>query len=488
MISKKILFRTILFFCFLYGFLLIPDSSQQTKTGYQGKPFIWNKDALWSKLEAKFVKAKTLNETALDSLIRSLSADAESHLARLSRPFQPNDSAISKMLTTFFEIAPLIAAQSHPNPWYLDYYRRARLRVKKESQNWNMSTHEARDALYEILYGMRAAVEEIFLQPNQTPINPITLFKDEASACPYTNVRGIRVHSGDLLVSRGGAEVSALISRGNDYPGNFSHAALMYVDEQTNEPHLIEAHIEKGVALATVDQYLGDKKLRFMVLRARADLPELLADPLLPHKAARSMYEESSRRHIPYDFKMNFYDSTAMFCSEVCSFAYKHAGIRLWQAVSTISSPGIVNWLYAFGVDNFVTQMPSDLEYDPQLSVVAEWRNPETLLKDHVDNAVMDAMLQNADKGEEIDYNIWMLPVVRTLKGYCAILNLFGAVGMIPEGMSATRALKNEYFKNKHERIKVQTINAVEEFKRKNGYIPPYWQLVKLAEEARDSK
>ena len=28
----------------------------------------------------------------------------------------------------------------------------------------------------------------------------------------------------------------------------------------------------------------------------------------------------------------------------------------------------------------------ADLEYDPQLSIVAEWRNPETLFKDHLDN------------------------------------------------------------------------------------------------------
>src|SRR5690606_12620289 len=135
--------------------------------------------------------------------------------------------------------------------------------------------------------------------------------------------------------------------------------------------------------------------------------------------------------------KMNFYDSTAMFCSEVGSYAYKKKGIQLWQDVSTISSQGVVNWLSAFGVENFATQMPSDLEYDPQLAIVAEWRNPETLFKDHIDNAVMDALIEKADEGKTINYNIGQLPIVRVLKGYCMIKNLFGKVGVIPEGMSA---------------------------------------------------
>ena len=36
---------------------------------------------------------------------------------------------------------------------------------------------------------------------------------NEPSVTPSANVLGIKVHSGDLLVSRGGAEVSAFISR-----------------------------------------------------------------------------------------------------------------------------------------------------------------------------------------------------------------------------------------------------------------------------------
>jgi hypothetical protein len=56
--------------------------------------------------------------------------------------------------------------------------------------------------------------------------------------------------------------------------------------------------------------------------------------------------------------------------------------MALWMGISHISSPGLRKWLSAFGVTHFETQEPSDLEYDPQLVVVAEWRDPETLRKD----------------------------------------------------------------------------------------------------------
>ena len=196
------------------------------------------------------------------------------------------------------------------------------------------------------------------------------------------------------------------------------------------------------------------------------------------------MYEKAMGKHIPYDFKMNFHDSTAMFCSEVVSYAYGKKGISLWQNSSTISSEGVVRWLQAFGVENFVTQMPSDLEYDPQLTIVAEWRSPATLFKDHIDNAVMDALLEKANKGETIGYNLWKLPLVRVLKGYCVIKNLFGSTGVIPEGMSATQALKNESFVDMHVNLKKKTEKLADDFIKEKGYRPPYWQLVKFAEMA----
>ena len=217
-------------------------------------------------------------------------------------------------------------------------------------------------------------------------------------------------------------------------------------------------------------------------MRPRADLPELKKNPMLPYEASSYIYNESQNRHIPYDFKMDYYDASAMFCSEVGSYAYKQVGINLWEFKSTISSNGIISWLNTFGVENFVTQMPSDLEYDPLFSVVAEWRNKDILFKDHLDNAVMDALIGEANKGEKLDYSLWTLPLARIIKAYSLISNALGSEGIIPNGMSATMALKNNDFVNKFQSCKLQTEDKVENFIEKNGYLPPYWQLINMAE------
>jgi hypothetical protein len=161
-------------------------------------------------------------------------------------------------------------------------------------------------------------------------------------------------------------------------------------------------------------------------------------------------------------------------------------GITLWMKISHISSPGVRNWLAAFGVRHFQTEEPSDLEYDPQLAVVAEWRDPETLYKDHLDNAVIDVMLEAADSGKTLTYDRFMLPVGRVLKLYSATLNLFGGIGPVPEGMSAEAALRNRQLSSDHEAIKSRLARMAAYFRRERGYRPPYWELIRMARKARD--
>lgn len=481
---KKLLVFVLISLTTLYLVLLLPDTEEPAPVAEAGSPFIWNRDSSWLALEVSFQMAKEIAPASLDTAIATHKTISEALLQQLHTTPTTADATIwSDIEANFFAVAPLVAAQPKALPWLIDYYNRCRASLKIHSHAWDMQSEDSRNTLYKVLYGMRAAVEEVLLVSDPQHFPEVLQVQAETSATPSATILGIKVHSGDLLVSRGGAEVSALISRGNDYPGNFSHVALIYIEAVSNTPYLIEAHIEKGVAIASVHEYLADKKLRFMVLRPRAHLPQLQADPLLPHRAAESAYKTAQARHIPYDFKMNFKDSSAMFCSEVGSFAYAKQGIKLWQAASTISSPGIRNWLHTFGVENFVTQMPSDLEYDPQLAVVAEWHNATTLLKDHIDNAVIDVLLQRANAGEQIDYNPWMLPIARVLKGYCLFLNSMGKEGLIPEGMSATQALKNTTFVDMHQRLKQHTLIAADNFQKERGYLPPYWQLVKLAEQ-----
>jgi hypothetical protein len=261
--------------------------------------------------------------------------------------------------------------------------------------------------------------------------------------------------------------------------------ALLYVDDKTGAPGIVESHIEVGVVVSTVEDYIKDKKLRVMVLRLRPDIPPMKADPMLPHKAAKRAYDEVKSRHIPYDFEMDYREPSKWFCSEVASWAYRQVGVELWQGTTRMSAPGVVKWLSYFGVTHFETQAPADLEYDPQLSVVGEWRDPETLWKDHVDNAVVEAMLEGADEGDEIPAPWWKLAPVRLAKGYSVVVNLFGGVGPVPEGMDSTAALRNLELTSMHEKIRDRVLVQAAAFQEKQGYRPPYWELVRMANQAR---
>jgi len=470
----------------LYFVLLIPEPRPHAVKGAGRAAFAWQRDAFWAGLEKQFQQMRTHGCEGLAAPINKSLAEIQSLLNSTAMTNLPPNAFVFDLLeTNFFQLAPMIAACPERLADFLPAFARMRSLVKRQSEHWAMDSTEARARLYRSLYGGRAAVEEAMLQAPHEKLQPLLAGDNEPSATPSAMVRGATIHSGDILVSRGGAASSALIARGNDFTGNFSHVALIHVDEKTRAVAVIESHIECGVVVGPVEKYLADTKLRIMALRLRKDLPQLVADPMLPHKAATHALRAATSGHIPYDFAMDYAEPSKQFCSEVASAAYKPHGVKLWMGVSHLSTPGVTAWLSALGVRHFETQEPSDLEYDPQLRVVAEWREPETLFKDHMDNAVIDVMLERAEAGEELDYNLWLLPVVRMLKGWSVLKNWCGGVGPVPEGMSAATALRVKRMTARHAVLKARLLARAEKFKAERGYVPPYWELVRLAREAQ---
>ena len=429
-----------------YLLLLIPErapSLPATDAGFVKKQaFVWNQDAYWQALEAKY---RQLHQSGCRD-VQNQTASELIETGRLlltiaQKKLGPDAPEFADLERRMFEAGPLVSGCNVLIPEYIRLITQMRDVVKKQSVHWDMNADASRITLYRLLYGGRTAIEEIMLQSPQEAYPLMIQGRDEPSQTPAADVRQVKIHSGDILVSRGGAATSALIARGNDYPGNFSHIAFVYVDPETREAKIVESHIEVGVVVSTVEAYLKDKKLRVMLLRPRADLYEIVKDPMLPHKAAEVAYKRAKEEHIPYDFAMDYKDHSKLFCSEVASAAYEQFGIRLWSGISHISSPGLRKWLAAFGVRHFETQEPSDLEYDPQLVVVAEWRDQATLKKDHYDNAVTEVMLEGAEKGEEVSYQWYLLPITRIVKGYSVVMNYFGKTGPVPEGMSVNRSI-----------------------------------------------
>lgn len=451
-----------------------------------GQPFVWNQDAYWQSLEERYRALRQGECTGAAAEVAGRLAAVRQLLARIAAStYAPDAEEFRELERRIFEAAPLVSACGAGVAEYLLLAGELRTVVKRQSEAWDMRSETARTALYRLLYGSRAAVEEVMIQAPADAVPTLAPGIDEPSATPAAPLGNVRLHSGDILVSRGGAPTSALIARGNDFPGNFSHIALVHVDPATGETKIVEAHIEIGVAVSSLDQYLADTKLRVMLLRPRSDLPQLRADPMLPHKAAQYAYQKAESGHIRYDFAMDYQDHSKLFCSEVASEAYAHFGVELWAELSRISAPGLRRWLAGFGVEHFETQEPSDLEYDPQLRVVAEWRDRAALRQDRIDNAVTDVMLEGAEQGDELDPQYALRPAARLVKLYSRTRNLAGKAGPIPEGMSPGISLRADSYNALHAALGELVSRKAEQFRKQQGYEAPYWHLVILAREAK---
>lgn len=463
--------------------LFVPDSAAVPVNPPRNAPFVWGQDDVWARLERDFDAARRRGCEAEGPLIdRGLEA-LDGHLETLEGDVVGRaDPRLRATEEALFDVAARFGACPARVPELAERVRRLRRAVKDQSRAWELTSDRAgRDSLYRLLYGSRAALEELLLQMEDPP--GLLRGTDEPSEAPSVELHGVTLRSGDILASRGGAPTSAFIARGNDYPGNFSHIALLHVGED-GTARVIESHIESGVGVFTAERYLADTKLRIMVLRMRRDHPALEADPLLPHRAATDAVANAEAGHIAYDFEMDWAHDDTLFCSEVAYAAYARHGVHLWAGLSSMSSPGLTRWLAQFGVRYFETLAPSDVEYDPQLRVVAEWRDPETLFDDHVDNAVLDVLLEGAERGDDIEYDYARLPLARLAKGYSMALNLFGAVGPIPEGMTASTGLRVEWLGARHGAIRDGIRARVDAYRREHHRRPPYWTLVAMGREA----
>src|SRR4030042_1399835 len=270
--------------------LTYSDSVSQTK-----QPFVWNQDVYCPTLETKYKKLQQSGCRDIQNQIASELIEAGNVLMKISQKrLDPDAPEFADLERRMFEAAPLVSGCNIFVPEYIRFVTDMRDVVKGQSERWDMNADASRITLYRLLYGGRTAIEEIMLQSQKDAFSLLIKKSDAPSQTPAADVPNAKIHSGDILVSRGGAPTSALIARGNDYPGNFSHIAFVYVDPGTHEAKIVDSHIEMGVVVSTVEEYLKDKKLRVMLLRSKADLPQIMKDPMLPHKAAEFAYKRAN--------------------------------------------------------------------------------------------------------------------------------------------------------------------------------------------------
>ena len=188
------------------------------------------------------------------------------------------------------------------------------------------------------------------------------------------------LQSGDIILSRGNAFSSAMSGAMTKDPNQFSHISVAYRDKE-NKLWVIETMLEGGTQLRYMFKHVDDMNARTVVFRYK--------DQAVAHKSADYIFnivkaKQDLKENIPYDFPMNLGDDAKnLYCSEVAYQGFLGSSHISIPKVKGQFIENLLPILTRFGlkldektVKTFHLFSPGDIEYDPDFSLVAEWRNP----------------------------------------------------------------------------------------------------------------
>jgi len=124
----------------LYLILLIPLPDSTEIIEGKKRPFIWNQDKFWEKLEAEFNTARYLSCDKVKLKIDSLLIESEAVLSDISiSSISPTDGKFRILENNIFNIATCIPTCSEYLSKYINFYTKVRKIIKEKSCNWDMN-------------------------------------------------------------------------------------------------------------------------------------------------------------------------------------------------------------------------------------------------------------------------------------------------------------------------------------------------------------
>jgi hypothetical protein len=252
-----------------------------------------------------------------------------------------------------------------------------------EWQAQGLMSREAQHALRDTLRVLRYASDmmgEVHAQfASGDDSDPVQRAFSEVSYNTFVHPRfdtgtNLDFRSGDVLLVRGTKHNSAAIARIGDVDSQFSHVAIVHVDEN-GRSHLVESLIESGAGIQPLQAALAHRMARAVLFRHR--------DPEVAARASRLIYEhvrranETGGRPILYDFTMKLAGAERMFCSKLVRIAYLDASdgkVKL-PAFTTRFNATNRDFYRRIGVKAEESFAPGDVEIEPAFDLVAEWQD-----------------------------------------------------------------------------------------------------------------
>ncbi len=384
----KLLFRYFFIIITLFGFLfsatvsaeMVNDDREATKSKHVSiKHFEKSIDRVYKAINQKYV----FNANNCDQYISEITDFLLLKGGRAYLPLTKNDK---KILQTR---AHIIVTKL--------FYLRLRLRDKlkefyKEGKLSENCVSEIRKAFRYTRF-MEELITEIGIDMNQQ--SPTANHRDlsQQKFQFYLNPKynNFHIKSGDILLVRASSFVSAIIARIGDDDGQYSHGAMIYINDK-GKIYVIEALISKGLVIVPYEEWReNNHHARTLLFRHDNEKLAKIASQKL-HDSIQGRWKVNDL--MLYDFQMNDSDSKQFFCSEVVQHAFVLAGDDTMPTFKTsfkaFQNHSFLNEL-TIGVDEAFA--PSDLEVEPHINLVAEWRNYDATKNARIEDVIETKIL-----------------------------------------------------------------------------------------------
>ncbi len=169
--------------------------------------------------------------------------------------------------------------------------------------------------------------------------------------------------SGDVMLMRGQAHNSAAIARIGDVDSQFSHLAMIYIDD-AGQHFVVESLIEDGAIVNTLSHSLSHGSARAVLYRHK--------DTALAARAAKLIHDhvaptrKSFGRRILYDFSMRLDQGRRLFCAKLVRLAFQMASEGRKNLPRYPTKLGMKNrdFLDRIGVKAAETFAPADIDLE----------------------------------------------------------------------------------------------------------------------------
>ena len=205
--------------------------------------------------------------------------------------------------------------------------------------------------------------------------------------------------SGDVMLMRGQAHNSAAIARIGDVDSQFSHLAMIYIDD-AGQHFVVESLIEDGAIVNTLGHSLAHGSARAVLYRHK--------DPVLAARAAKMIHDhvaptrQTFARRILYDFSMRLDERRRLFCAKVVRLAFQMASegrINLPRYPTKLAMKNR-DFLNRIGVTATQTFAPADIDLETSFDLVCEWQDYRGTSNIRLQDFTFDKLFEWMDRYE----------------------------------------------------------------------------------------